>query len=59
MTYEQISEYMSAAFIYADVTDEEFAAMPVSHYMTFIDGVRYIGTDVAVEALAAKQIVAA
>ena len=56
MTYEQISQYMQAAFIYGDVTEAEHDAMPVSHFMTVVGGIRYIGADVAIDFLASKLI---
>lgn len=57
MTYNEIQNYMQAAFYYANVTDEEFKALAVSHYMTIIGGVRYVGTNEPVEALADREIV--
>ena len=56
MNYEQITQYMQATHIYANVTDEEFAKMPVAHYMTVLGSVGYIGTDTPVEFLAAKEL---
>lgn len=57
MTHENISTFIQTDFIYENVTDEEYAAMPVMHVMSILDSVRYIGTDVAVDFLESKLLV--
>lgn len=56
MTYEEISQYLMAPFIYENVTDEEYEALTVSHFVTFINSIRVIGTNNPVEALESKVV---
>jgi len=56
MEFAQIAEFISAPFIYADVTQEEYDALTVSHLRAIVNGVLVIGTNVPVEALASKEV---
>lgn len=59
MTYQEITQFMAANHIYADVSDSEFDSLATNNFMIIVDGIRYIGTDVPVDALLAKEISAA
>ena len=56
MTYEQIMQYINTAFIYGDVTDEEYNNLSVIHYMVVLGETRYVGTNVEVAELASKKL---
>jgi len=56
MTFEEISQFLIAPFIYENVTDEEYEALAVSHFVTFIQGIRIVGANVEIESLSAKLV---
>lgn len=56
MNYTDLKQFIAAECLYANVTDAEIEALEVTHYMTEINGVKYVGTSEPVEALAAKQL---
>lgn len=59
MTYEEVSAFMAATHIYANVTDDQLNAMAVTHYMTVLNGVRYVGTYDACDDLASQELIPA
>jgi hypothetical protein len=59
MDYQTVSQFITAPHIYANITDEQLNAMPVSYYMTVLNGVRYVGTYDAVDVLASQELIPA
>lgn len=56
MTYQQAAEFITAKFIYENVTQEEIDAVKTSKYVTQVDGVKLLGVEVEIEALADKLL---
>lgn len=59
MTYEEVAQFMATTHIYSDVTDDQLNAMTVTHYMTVLNGTRFVGTYDAVDALAGQELIPA
>jgi hypothetical protein len=59
MDYNTIKEFLSSAtFIYADITEEELSNATGSIYLTEVNGIKYLGTSMAIEELAEKELIA-
>jgi len=59
MSYEIISQYITAPHLYENVTEDEVNGLTVAHYMTIVNGVRFVGTYDAVDALADRELIKA
>lgn len=48
---------MKTRYFYRNITDEQFAALSVGHFMTVLGGIRYVGTNSPVSELSSQEVV--